>query len=82
MAASARSGVSGVLLGPLGGKGFGITRKDNLVFVANQTTGLRVIDVSNPLVPKLVGTRAIPGKAWDVAVKDDIVYVVSFAGEM
>jgi hypothetical protein len=65
----------------LGGKSLGIARQGSLVFVANQTTGLKVVDVSNPDVPTLVATKAV-SKAWDVAVKDDVVYVVSFAGEM
>jgi hypothetical protein len=63
----------------LGGRGMGIARKDNLVFVASQAAGLNVVDVANA---NAVTKRSIPYKAWDVAVKDDVVYVVSYAGEV
>jgi hypothetical protein len=43
---------------------------------------LIVVDVRNPAAPVAVGKRAVPGGLWDVAVKDDVVYGASLAGEL
>jgi hypothetical protein len=68
----------------LGAMSWGLAQQGNLVFVANSTKGLRVIDVSNPAAPVEVGAMVIPGSggARDVAVKDGVVYVARFAGEI
>ena len=68
----------------LGAMSWGLARQDNLVFVANSTRGLKVIDVSDATKPVQVGAMTIPGSggARDVAVKDGVVYVARFAGEI
>ncbi len=43
---------------------------------------LIVVDISNPALPDPVGKLAIPGGAWDVVVKDNVIYAVSLAGEL
>ena len=43
---------------------------------------LIVVNISNPALPDPVGKLAIPGGAWDVVVKDNVIYAVSLAGEL
>ncbi len=43
---------------------------------------LIVVDISDPALPDPVGKLAIPGGGWDVVVKDNVIYAVSFAGEL
>ncbi|MDD5088542.1 MAG: T9SS type A sorting domain-containing protein, partial [bacterium] len=47
----------------------------NFAFVANRSSGLRVIDVSNPSLPIEVGYYDTPGDARDVAVVGNYAYV-------
>jgi LVIVD repeat len=42
---------------------------------------LRVVDITDPDVPVVVATRVAP-HAHDVALKDDVAFVASFAGEL
>jgi hypothetical protein len=60
----------------------GVTVQHPYAFLAGQTAGLIVVNVSNPAAPTVVATRAVYGGLWDVAVKGSIVYGVSFYGEM
>ena len=66
----------------LGGESLGIAVRHPLVFVANQTTDFKIVDVSNADVPKLVASKTSSGSACDVAVKDDVAYVAGFGGEL
>ena len=50
------------------------------VYLAGQSAGLIVVDVSNAAAPVVVGRRAVPGGLWDVAVKGNVVYGASIAG--
>ena len=64
------------------GKTQGVDVKGSYAYVASQTKDLRVIDISNPDAPTIIGLKAISGQTWDVALKDNIVYVASFGGEL
>ena len=46
-----------------------------LAYVADDTSGLRLIDVSNPAAPLELGALDTPGEAWDVEVLDGLAYV-------
>lgn len=59
------------------GYGEGIDVVDNLSFVATSDIGLRVIDVSSPDTPTLVGFFGGIPNAMDVAVEENIAYVAS-----
>ena len=59
----------------------GVKVRGQYAYVAGQTAGLRVIDVSNPDAPVLVTTKPAYW-AFDVALKDNVAIVASFAGEM
>ena len=43
---------------------------------------LIVVDISEPALPEPVGKLAIPGGGMDVVVKDNVIYAISFAGEL
>ncbi len=51
-------------------------------YLACQSAGVYVIDISNPAAPTLVGNLRLPGLIWDVAVKGNVLYAVSFGGEL
>lgn len=51
-------------------------------FLACQTAGVFVIDVTNPADARLVGSRRLAGNIWDVAGKGNFVYATSFGGEL
>jgi hypothetical protein len=40
----------------------------DLAYVANDTSGVQIIDVSNPSSPQLRGSYDTPGSAWGVFV--------------
>ncbi|MBZ0168052.1 LVIVD repeat protein [Candidatus Methylomirabilis lanthanidiphila] len=64
------------------GKTQGVAVKGSYVYVASQTKDLRIIDISDPDAPTIIGFEVLPGQTWDVAVKDNIVYAASFGGEL
>jgi hypothetical protein len=71
------------------GKTQGVDVKGSYAYMASQTKEvcetahyLRVIDISDPDAPTIIGSKVLPGQTWDVAVKDNIVYVASFGGEL
>jgi len=41
-----------------------------------------VVDVANVDQPAVVVTRSVPGYVWDIALKDNLLYVASFSGEI
>ncbi len=47
----------------------------NLLFVSKYSFGLEVLDVSDPMDPKLVGSRVEP--SYELSVQDDIAYVAT-----
>ncbi len=46
-----------------------------LVYVATGTTGLHIVDVSDPTSPRDIGYLDTPGQAMDVAVAENFAYV-------
>ena len=53
--------------------------RDGLAYLADGEGGLKVIDVSNPLLPVLLHTVSTPGFASDVAVSGNYAYVADGA---
>jgi hypothetical protein len=51
-------------------------------FLACQTAGVFVVDVTNPSDARLVGSKRLAGNIWDVASKGHYVYATSFNGEL
>jgi hypothetical protein len=53
------------------------------VYLACQEDGVLVVDASNPAAPALVGSLRLPGGlTWDVAAKGNVLYAVTFGGEL
>jgi len=59
----------------------GIKVRGNYAYIAGNTGGFHIADVSDPDNPVLVSRTLIP-YAFDVALKDDVAYVSSLAGEL
>lgn len=49
-----------------------------LAFVAVSSAGLRIIDVSNPTAPAQIGALDTPNSAYDLEVRDGIVYLADY----
>lgn len=64
------------------GKTQGVDVKGSYAYVASQTKDLRIIDITDPGAPAIIGFKALPGQTWDVAVKDNIAYAASYGGEL
>jgi hypothetical protein len=47
----------------------------DLVFVADDVSGLQIINITNPALPTLAGTYNTPGTAMGVAVAGDLAFV-------
>lgn len=52
--------------------------RDGKVFIAAYTSGIQVIDVSDPDRPVLVGSTRTGAYAWDMALSDDAAYIMDF----
>ncbi|HQP97810.1 MAG TPA: FG-GAP-like repeat-containing protein [bacterium] len=57
------------------GDGMGLYVRDNLVYLAAGEEGLKILDVSNPSLPVVVGVSDTPGQAWDVWVVGNYAYI-------
>jgi hypothetical protein len=60
----------------------GVDTRATLVFLACDTTGVFVIDVTNPAAPRIIGSKRLAGAITDVAVKGTTLYATSFNGEL
>jgi hypothetical protein len=47
----------------------------NCAYVAAGSTGLQIVDVKNPVVPRIVGSRDTTGTAIDVRIVGDLAYM-------
>lgn len=47
----------------------------NYAYVAAGSTGLQVVNVSNPLSPQIIGSRDTPGTAIDVRIVGNLAYI-------
>ncbi|MBF0129304.1 MAG: DUF4347 domain-containing protein [Alphaproteobacteria bacterium] len=54
---------------------YGVAVSGNYAYVADDRAGLRVIDISNPVSPSLLGTYDTPGYASGVVVNGTYAYV-------
>jgi hypothetical protein len=52
----------------------------NRAYLTASWGGLRVLDISNPAAPIELGSYAVPGWAWDVAVVGNLAYVSAGGG--
>ena len=57
------------------GGGFGIDVHESHAFVAAGSKGLQVIDVSEPLSPRIAGVLQTPGEAKDLVVRDGYAFI-------
>lgn len=57
------------------GGGFGIDVVESHAFVAAGSKGLQVIDVSEPLSPRIAGVLQTPGEAKDIVVRDGYAFI-------
>ena len=55
--------------------GLDIAVAENRAYIAGGTSGFRVVDLSNPMSPALLGCLETPGVAVSVALDGDIAYV-------
>ncbi len=53
----------------------GVAVSGTLAYVADNTSGLQVVDVSNPTAPVILGSVVTPGFARDVAISGTLAYV-------
>jgi len=57
--------------------GIGIYISGSYAYVADEDSGLQIINVSNPAAPTLIGSFGIPGEANDVVVSGNYAYVAA-----
>ena len=63
------------------GDASGVVVDGDYAYVADDLSGLQVIDVSDPAVPQIVGSVDTPGEALGVDIVGNCVYVADgFAG--
>ncbi len=55
-----------------------LTYRDGYVYVAAYSSGLQIIDVSDPLHPFILSTADTPAYAWDLALIDTTAYMMDF----
>jgi hypothetical protein len=60
------------------GKAFGVAVVGDTAYVADFSSGLQVIDISNPASPQIIGAVDTPGKAVGVTVVGDTAYVAEY----
>jgi len=73
------SGNRGSIIGAVDTPGFsyGVTVVGDIAYVADLTTGLQIIDVSDPVAPVIIGSVDTTAYTKDVFVKDNKAYVAS-----
>ncbi len=57
------------------GGAVGITVSDSVAYVADGFGGLQIVNVSNPVNPRIIGSADTPGNAEDVFVSDGKAYI-------
>ncbi|MEZ4648204.1 MAG: hypothetical protein R3E97_05345 [Candidatus Eisenbacteria bacterium] len=58
----------------------GVDIVGDLVYVAEEKCGLRILDISDPDNPVTVGTLNTPGRATKVVVEGDLAYIIDNPG--
>ncbi|PYO56186.1 MAG: hypothetical protein DMD83_15745, partial [Candidatus Rokuibacteriota bacterium] len=69
--------IASVTLGPVG-TGKGVTLTGGRAYVASNTLGLQIYDLTTPSAPIALGTVSTVGDALDVRVQSGFVYVADF----
>jgi len=64
----------------LGGNGESLVKRGDLIYMANGSSGLSVINVADPANPYLVGSENTPDWAFKVFVADTLAYVADYDG--
>jgi len=57
------------------GSARGIALAGNTAFIADWSSGLQVIDVSNPATPTIIGSRVTPEYAWSIALSGNTAFI-------
>jgi hypothetical protein len=57
-----------------------LTVKDGTVFLANQSNGITLLDISDPGNPYIFGNYNTPGNTYDIHVEDSIIYIADYSG--
>jgi hypothetical protein len=65
------------ILAGVGGDSYGVCYGDNKVYVAADTAGLRILDVTNPASPTFLGAYKNIGQTRNVALVGDYAYVAA-----
>jgi hypothetical protein len=60
------------------GNALGVDVAGDFAFVADNYSGLQIINIANPASPTLLGTYNTPGQAMDVAVAGDLAFVADY----
>lgn len=60
---------------PTYGQGGELLRVGNFAYLANHQRGLTILDLTDPLHPRMIGAVALPGLARTVVVANQIAYV-------
>ena len=61
-------------------KALSVALAGNLVYIAEDTAGFRVVDVTDPSEPKVVGSYKTAGACKELVVKDTLAYAVGGSG--
>jgi hypothetical protein len=63
------------------GDAYDVAVSGSYAYIADNSSGLRIVDISNPANPQIVGFVITPGDAWGVAVSGIYAYVADeYAG--
>jgi hypothetical protein len=54
-----------------------IDRKKKLAYLANSFSGLQIVDISDPAHLRILSSLLPPGRAWDITVSGDILFLAS-----
>lgn len=58
----------------------GVAARGRIAYVADQSAGFRVLDLSDPVAPVEIGSLDLPGRAMAVALEGDAAYVAAREG--
>lgn len=54
--------------------------RDNYMYCADMSTGLSILDISNPSSPQFVSTAPVENAKWDVEIEGDYAYLSEYHG--
>jgi hypothetical protein len=59
---------------------FDVVVSEDIAFVATFTTGVKIVDISDPTEPQEIGSYDTPGRATDFAVTGNLLYIADDSG--